>query len=85
MNLLYISNTGGSTVSAEVLFDRADGSEAHILGAKSLSNGDYVQWSGAYIVLEPGDKITVSVSGDATPHLDAMCTVEEYFSSIRTY
>lgn len=85
MPLLYISNTGGSTVSTEVVFDRASGVDAFILGAKSLANGDYIQWSGAYIVLEPGDKITVKVSGDATPHLDAICTVEEFFSSVRTY
>lgn len=83
MNLLYISNSDGTT-TANVEWERADGTHVHILGGKNLSSGEFIQWSDAYIVFEPGDSMTVTaVAG--SPHLDAMCTVEEYFSPNRVY
>lgn len=77
--LLYLSNaiTGSPTINVE--FDRADGSHVHILGNKSLSSAEFVQWSGSYIMLEPGDVLHATASGQNNPHVDVMCTVEEYF------
>lgn len=83
MNLLYLTNTDGTT-TVSVEWDRADGSHAHILGGKNLSTGDFIQWSDAYIVFEPGDSMTVTATASA-PHLDVLCTVEEYFLPNRTY
>lgn len=79
MVLLYVTNASGTTATVNVEFDRADTSHVHILGSKNMANGDFIQWSGSYIVLEPGDIMHVTVTGTATPHVDVMCTVEEYF------
>ncbi len=79
MNFLYVTNTGGNTTDIDVEFNRADGSHAHILGSKNISSSDFIQWSGAYIVLEPGDTITFTPSGNNSPHVDVMATVEEFF------
>lgn len=77
MVLLYIKNIGG-TVSPTIEWDRADTSHAHILSGKNMSTGEFIQWSDSYIVLEPGDAITVAADG-TDPHVDVFCTVEEYF------
>ena len=79
MSLLYLSNNDNAAVDAEVEWERADGSHMHILSSKNLGVGEFLQWSGAFIVLEPGDYFTVTPSNNITPHLDAMCTVEEFF------
>jgi len=81
MVLLYTKNVGG-TVTVSIEWDRADTSHAHILGGKNLSTGEFIQWSGSYIVLEPGDEITVVADG-TDPHVDFFCTVEEHFLGSR--
>lgn len=77
MSLLFLSNVGGS-VTVDVEWDRADGTHAHILGGKNLSTGDFLQFSEAFIVLEPSDEINVVADG-SSPHVDFLCTVEEFF------
>lgn len=79
MNLLYVTNTGGASTDVDVEFNRADGSHVHILGSKNISATEFIQWSGAYIVIEPGDTITFIPSGNNSPHVDVMATVEEFF------
>ena len=78
MVLLYVTNANGNT-TINVKWERADGSDAHILGGKNTTSGEFVQWSGSYIVLEPGDYVTVQATGNASPIIDAFCTVEEYY------
>ena len=85
MNLLYISNGNGGSPTINIEWERADGSHVHILGDKSLTSSEFVQWSGAYVVFEPGDVLKTTASGMNNPHVDVMCTVEEYFLSNRTY
>jgi len=83
MSLLYIGNSGTNASDIQVSWYRAEDAETHqIIAGKNLVVGDYVQWSGAFIVLEPGDNITFTPSatgGGATPHIDCFCTVEEFF------
>ena len=79
MNLLYVTNTGAASTDISVEWVRADGSHVHILGGKNISSSEFIQWSGAYIVLEPGDIITFTPSGSNDPHVDVMATVEETF------
>jgi len=79
MSLLYVKNVSGGNCTVDVEWDRADSTHAHILGDKNIGNGEYIQWSGAFIVLEPGDEINLTPSSQATPHIDAFCTVEEFF------
>ena len=80
--LLYTKNVG-STVTVDIEWDREDGTHAHILGNKNMSTGEFIQWSDSYIVLEPGEAITVAADG-THPHVDVFCTVEEFFISSKS-
>ena len=82
MSLLYVTNTGSAATDISVEWNRADGSHVHILGSKNISSSEFIQWSGAYIVFEPGDNITFTPSGSNDPHVDIMATVEEVFTSL---
>ena len=78
MSLLFLTNVNGNT-TVDVEWDRADGSHMHILGGKNLTAGEFVQFSDGYVVFEAGDEMTVVASGNASPHIDVLATVEEYF------
>lgn len=79
MSLLFISNSGGNT-TVDVEWNREGGTQhVHILGGKNMTVGEYVQFSDAVIVFEPGDTMVVTASNNASPHIDAVCTVEEVF------
>lgn len=85
VSMVFVTNTGG-TVSVDVEFNRASATQTalgvdahmHILGGKNMSTGDYIQLTGGEMIMEPGDTITVTADG-TTPHVDVMCTVEEFF------
>lgn len=77
-SMLMITNVNG-TATVDCQFHRiADSSIMHILGSKNMSTGEYVLFTGAEMVLEPGDHITLTPTG-ATPTVDIMVTVEEFF------
>ena len=85
MSMLHLVNAGG-TVTVDVEFNRSAATQAalgvdasvHILGGKNMSTGDYVQFLGAVMVLEPGDTVAVTADG-TTPTVDVIATVEEFF------
>ena len=78
VSMLMITNVNG-TASVDCQFHRAaDSSVMHILGGKNLSTGEYVLFTGAEMVMEPGDHITLTPTG-STPTVDIMATVEEFF------
>lgn len=79
MNLLYITNASTTTPAITIEWERADGSHMHIIGDKNMTAGEFLQWSNAYIVFEPGDVMTATASAHASPHIDVLCTVEEFF------
>ena len=79
INLLYVSNGNGGTPSIKIEWDRADGSHFHVLGDQNLTASQYIQWSQAYIVFEPGDSMKATAGGMNGPHVDVLCTVEEFF------
>lgn len=77
--LLFVANANGNT-SVKIEWYRA--SEAlhyYILSGKNLGSGEFLQFSDSYIVLEPGDKLEITPSANATPNIHAFCTVEESF------
>ena len=86
VSMLHLVNSGG-TVTVDVVFNRASASQtkfnsdslAHILGGKNMSTGDYITFTGAVMVMEPGDTITCTADG-TTPDVDIMATVEEFFT-----
>jgi archaellum component FlaF (FlaF/FlaG flagellin family) len=81
--LLIVNNNGNTTV--HVTWEDANNPSApsdlsaSILGSKNMVQGDYVLFSGSTLVLEPGDSIAITPSGQATPHIDGVCTVTETF------
>ena len=83
--MLHLVNAGG-TVTVDVEFNRSSATQTdlggdasvHILGGKNMSAGDYIQFLGAVMVLEPGDTVTVTADG-TTPTVDVIATVEEFF------
>jgi hypothetical protein len=78
VSMLMITNVNG-TASVDCTFNRAaDSSTMHILGGKNLSTGEYVLFTGAEMVMEPGDTIKYTPTG-STPTVDVMATVEEFF------
>lgn len=80
VHLLFISNPNGNT-SLTVRWDRSDPThdDVYIIGGKNMTTGEYIKFDGSYIVLEPGDTVTVTPTGNATPRIDVICTVEEIF------
>jgi len=84
--MLHVVNAGG-TVTVDVSISRASATQttygvdafAHILGGKNMSTGDYIQFTGAEMILEAGDSVTIVADG-STPDVTAMLTVEEFFT-----
>jgi hypothetical protein len=79
MSLLYVINVTGANCTVDVVWNRADGSHAHILGDRIKQGGEAIQFSNGFIVLEPGDEINITPTNQNNPHIDAFCTVEEFF------
>jgi len=78
VSMLMVTNVTGTT-TVDVQFHRsADSSIAHILGGKNLGAGEYVLFTGAEMVMESGDHITMTPTGSG-PQVDLMATVEEFF------
>ena len=77
--LLFLSNANGNTSVDIEWYRAADTDHYFIVGGKNLTSGEYIQFSDGYIVLEPGDKLEITPSGNATPDIHAFCTVEETF------
>lgn len=81
--LLIVNKNGNTTVDvtwedADNPFDSSDTSAA-ILGAKNMVQGEFVLFTGATLVLEAGDTLEITPSGQASPHIDGLCTVTETF------
>lgn len=55
------------------------GYTSRIIGGKNMTTGEYILLTNATLVLQPGDKIQVQPTGNASPHIDALCTVTETF------
>lgn len=80
VSMLMIVNTSGSTVAIDCVWNDISAAHApHILGSKSLGNGDYVLFTGATLVLEAGDSLKITAGTSGTVHVDGMCTVTETF------
>lgn len=80
MSLLYVSNHDNAATDFEIMWDRADGTDAFIIAGKNLGVGEFLQWSDGFIVFEPGDALKVTPSNNSTPDLTTFATVEEFFS-----
>ena len=83
MSLLFFTNASSNASDVNVQWYRAaDTTSYFIIGGKNLAQGEFVKFDGSFIVLEPGDYITIettNTAGSGTPDMDAFCTVEEFF------
>lgn len=76
--LIYVTNINShSTLNIEV-YKAATTSRFFLVSARPVAISDFVQFSGNYIVLEPGDRVEVTITG-TTPRADATATIEEIF------
>jgi len=76
--LVYMVNANGTVDVTFEWYRASDTTHYYIISGKNLGTGDTIQLSDGYIVLEPEDKLEITVDG-TTPQVDALCTVEEIF------
>ena len=86
MSLLFITNALSNASDINVQWYRASvATSFFIIGGKNLTQGEFIKFDGAFIVLEAGDYVTVettSTAGSGVPDTDAFCTVEEFFNPV---
>ena len=78
---IIVNNSGGSTNSVSVKW--YDSSETYASGfveGKSLGAGDFLEFQGIELVLEPGDKIQITPI--SAGHIDTILTVTESFNPV---
>lgn len=79
IEMLFVVNANGNTTVHAVWYDTSEAHEISLVGGKNMSEGEYILLPGVTLVLEAGDMLKVTPSGNTTPHIDAMCTVVETF------
>lgn len=77
--LVYIVNANGNTDINFEIYKAVTNTRFYILSGKNFAESEFIQFSDSYIVLEPGDKLEVTPSGNTSPLIDAFCTAEETF------
>lgn len=79
VTMLFVVNANGNTTVNAFWYKADQAASFNILGGKNMTAGEYILLTGATLVLEPGDKMQVMPTGNASPNIDAMCTVTETF------
>jgi len=67
ISLFFLSNVGGSTATVGAKWN--DGASVEFLAGKNISAGDHIQFGGTYgawLCMDEGDTMAVSVSSGAT-------------------
>ena len=82
MSMLLLAGVVGSPDVDVIWNTSSDDGHCHIFGEKNIAVGEYVLLTGATLVLQPGDTLTVKAKVQNNPHLDASCTVTETFIPI---
>lgn len=77
--LLFVTNANGNTTVNIEWYKASEDEHYYILGGKHLTLGEFIRFSDSYIILEPGDKLEITPTSNATPDIHAFCTVEEIF------
>ena len=78
VSMLMLVNVAGNLTASMEWNDASSGNHVHILGGKNMTAGEYVLFTGATLILESGDTLTITVTG-SSPHADGLCTVTETF------
>lgn len=82
VEMLMIVNAGGNTTVTAVWYDASKSYSSRIVGGKNMGVGEYLLFTGASLVLEAGDKLRITPTSNAAPHIDGLCTVVETFIPI---
>jgi len=82
VTMLFVVNANGNTTVSATWFDSSASESYNVLGGKNMTTGEYILLTGATLVLGPGDAIRVTPSANASPNIDAMCTVTETFQPV---
>ena len=80
--LVFFTNANGNNTVDLKWYRKADDASYYIVGGKNMSQGEFVQLSQAYIVLEPEDRLDITIGSNGV--IDALCTAEETFTSSTT-
>lgn len=80
--LVFFTNANGNNTVSLKWYRKQDNASYYIIGGKNMSQGEYVQLSQAYIVLDPEDRLEVILSDAGV--IDALCTAEETFTANTT-
>jgi hypothetical protein len=75
--LVFITNANGTNTVQLKWYRKQQNTSFYVVGGKNLSLGEFVQLSDGYIVLEPEDRLDVTISSNG--NVDALCTAEETF------
>jgi hypothetical protein len=80
--LVFFTNANGTNTVSLKWYRKADNFSYYILGGKNMSQGEFIQLSQGYIVLDPEDRLEITLGSAGV--IDALCTAEELFSSNMT-
>ena len=82
VTMLMLNNVLGN-ISLTVLWDDVSTTnQVHIVGGKNMGAGEYILFTGATLVLDAGDSLTINIPGTGSCQLDGLCTVTETFKPI---
>ncbi len=76
--LVFFTNANGNNTVSLKWYRKVDDFSYYIIGGKNMSQGEFVQLSQSYIVLEPEDRLDIITASNGI--VDALCTAEELFS-----
>jgi hypothetical protein len=78
VTFIHVVNGGSGNATVEVAwYVSAASYSSHFLKGKNISSGEYLSFRDIDLILQPGDKITVTPS--SAGHLDTIITVTEMF------
>jgi hypothetical protein len=80
--LVFFTNVDGTNTVSLKWYRKADDTTYFIIGGKNMSEGEFVQLSQGYIVLDPEDRLEIVL--DDSGVVDALCTAEELFAANTT-
>ncbi len=75
--LVYFTNANGNNTVSLKWYRKQDNFSYYIIGGKNMTQGEFVQLSNSYIVLEPQDRLDIIIDNNGI--IDALCTAEEVF------
>ena len=82
VTMLMLNNVLGNISLTAIWNDVSTSNQVHIVGGKNLTAGDSILFTGATLVLDAGDSLTITLPGTGSCQLDGLCTVSETFRPI---